>query len=146
VQNEAALSGRLTQTLGRIPLSSVRSDEQMAAEIDRFFDRDPDLDIVEIVPAGQFLEFHGTSVPNAEQNILEIEADLDWDRPVYMTYLGSYRARDMARVDEHGGRTSLVDLSEAFAAKRPQGAVPNPELHIYRVTNAKVRRYGLAND
>jgi hypothetical protein len=155
VQDEMRTEGEYFRVLGSMPVTDVTDDSEIAERIDHYFDADPDLDIVEVVRHGNKLHFSGNPRPAKSQNIIEIDRDLDFTKPVYITYIDDYRARDGVIRHKDGTTSSLVDLSERLGEPGTPGslgekgtgtAVPNPHVHIYRVTNARVRRYGLSND
>jgi hypothetical protein len=139
----------MTKVLKSVPRHAVNDDEVLAKTVDELFDRHPEVDIIEILQLGNRINFHGNEYQARDQNIIEIDPDVDWDKTVYMTYVDSYRARDMSMVDAQGNRHPVVDVETALGGPQErggEGAVPNPELHIFRVTSAKVRRFRASND
>lgn len=148
VQDDMGRQGEIsTKGLARMPLTGVHDEEAVAQRVDALFDEHPEVDIIEIVQAGAHLHFYGNRSPADEQNIIETDPDIDWDKPVYLTYMGQYRARDMSSVGPDGSREPLVDVVSSLGEdKAGEGAVANPSLHVYRITSSKVRRYRASND
>ena len=141
------LAGDLSKVLKTVPVSSVLDEQALAETIDRLYDEHPDVDVIEIVRHGRLLQFHGNTHAAPPQSLIQIDPYLDPEKPLYMTYLGEYRARDLTTMSPDGHQEPLVNIDEVIGRDRTgEGAVTNPSLHIYRVTSTRTRLYRAGND
>lgn len=133
-----------TKSLGSVGINALGSTVGLAKAIDDAFDRNPDIDRIELVRHGARLHLYGNATPVAPQIIVEYDFDLDWDSPVVLEMIGEYRARDIV-MSTADGRETLMDVADVLAAGG-EGSIPNPQIHHFRVTSPKVKRYRAGNE
>jgi hypothetical protein len=137
--------GPLTRVIAEVDVNEVLDPTALADYVDKLLEMHNDIDVLELVNFGRKLRFHANLQPAREQYIVEIDKDIDWEQPVYLSYHDTWRARDLSRVDLEGKRHSLVALEEMMETNQTSGRVPNPELQVYRITNARAKRWRVYN-
>jgi hypothetical protein len=147
VQNDLTMERHpIRKTLAMLDRTAVLDDEALAMEVHKAFERDPKVDIIEIVHRGSKVFLYGNAKPVDPQHVIQFEPHIDWRKPVYLTYAGQHRARDIHLVDRQGDADSLVDFDRALGEEKAgEGAVPNPRVNIYRVTSSRVNLFRASN-
>lgn len=131
-----------------IPVHGARPDYQAIAErVEAIFDQHPDADLVQLARHGDKIFVYVNKVSGSGQNIIEYDPELDLTKTVYLSYVGKYRARDIALRREKVYET-IVDRMGSLGDDH-EGAIPNPETNIYRLMSfpsPSVDRYRAHND
>ncbi|HEY5787492.1 MAG TPA: hypothetical protein VIT65_22230 [Microlunatus sp.] len=90
---------------------------------------------VEIVRRGEVLEFSIPERNPSPQILIEVEPDLDWKKPVTLSYVGKFRARDMKVLTDAGIESLISSAGSATESHGFEGIVANPDIVYYRITS-----------
>jgi hypothetical protein len=78
------------------------------------------------------------SIPSrrpSPQYLIEIEPDLDWSKPVGLSYVGKFRARELMVRTDAGIESLIASSGNATEEQGFEGIVSNPDIVYYRIAH-----------
>ncbi|HET7902728.1 MAG TPA: hypothetical protein VFL59_16205, partial [Candidatus Nanopelagicales bacterium] len=134
VDDDPSLRNKQFKALAYLPIRQAQDANLLAARIEELFDSNPGVDKIELIRTGDTLRMMGNIVGVPHQSIVEVDPDIDWDQPVYLTYAGQYRARDMGTRDRKGEIDTLIHGTGTATGDNVEGVVANPTIQLYRIS------------
>lgn len=141
VDDDPALEHKQFEVLTHMAMPVTREGfTAIGHRIDQLFKKHPKIDKLEIIRRGNSLQFAANMVPVQAQRVVEVDPEINWGQPVFLRYVGEYRARNLGVRNDLGHITALVNPSSVGGAgDMLEGAVPNPTIHLYRLTTQHYR-------
>ena len=116
------------------------SHKDIATKVASIFAGNHDIDQLQMVREGNQLTFYANTKPADAQHLVEMDPYLDIDAPMYLTYLGEYRAHEL-QYDLMGEQENVMD----FSFSNDQVNVTSAKTHYFKVTRAPVHFSTITN-
>lgn len=138
VNADPTLRSKQFEVKAHMHLEQARDPKLLAERIESLFDNNPGLDRIEVIRRGNVLTLNGNVAPAGRQILLEVNQGIDWSKPVYLTSVGKFRARDLGAQNALGDIERLITTEHALDDSL-EGTVINPEVHLYRISTQLMR-------
>lgn len=139
VDNDPSMRSKQFKVLSRLQIDQAQDLDVLAEKIESLFDAHPEVDKLEMVRRGSTLWLSGNTELVGDQSIIEVDPEVDWSQPVFLKYVGHYRARELGTRNQHGEIGALISPTGSATGDNVEGVVANPEVHLYRISTKHYR-------
>jgi hypothetical protein len=109
--------------------------DNVARKVAEIFKNRPEVGKVEIIRRENVLTFNVPERNPSPQVLVEVHPETDWSKPVTISYVGKFRARDIKVLTDLGVESLIASVGNADEKAGFEGIVANPDIVYYRIVS-----------